>query len=116
MWIYTRDGFTSVRASAFDKDSVLLRFRTLRHAENYANACGVGRIQESHDTDYRYRFEVSRRVFANVMDREIQDLDYPNFKAAAAATGDDDYVSALHRTWGIHYDLQQSRKESTDEG
>lgn len=111
MWIYTRDGFASVRASALNKDNVVLRFRTRRHAENYANACGADRIQESHDTDYRYRIEVSRRVFSGVMAREIEGLDYPNFKAAVSATGDGDYVSALHQTWVIHYDLQQAERE-----
>lgn len=112
MWIYTRDGFVSVRASALNEDNVVLRFRTLRHAENYAAACGGGRIQTSDDTDYRYRIEVSRRVFAGVLGREVEALDYPNFKEAARATGDDDYVSTLHRTWGIHYDLQQSEREA----
>lgn len=107
MWIYTRDGFVSVRASAKSPDNVLLRFRTARHAQAFADKFREPRrIAVSDDTDYRYRFEASRRELASAMAREIGLLDYPNFKAAAAELNDDDYASALHRTWSIHHQLQ----------
>lgn len=116
MWIYMRDGFASVRASATSPESVVLRFRTERHAQAFADKFAEPRkIIASEDTDYRYRFEASRRELASAMAREIDLLDYPNFKAAAAELNDDDYASALHRTWSIHHQLQL-QENPTHEG
>lgn len=107
MWIYMRDGFASVRASATSPESVVLRFRTQRHAQAFADKFAEPRrIVVSEGTDYMYRFEASRRELASVMAREIELLDYPNFKMAAKELNDDNYASALHRTWSIHYQLQ----------
>lgn len=107
MWIYTRGGFVSVRASAFDQGSVVLRFRTLRHADSFAHRCGIDTIVTSDDSDYRYRFEVSRRTLADVLAKEVDGIDYPNFKASVEEADDENYVTALHRTWSIHHAMQK---------
>lgn len=107
MWIYTRDGFASVRASATSPDNVVLRFRTAKHAQAFADKLSEPRrILVSEDTDYRYRFEASRRELASLMAREIELLDYPNFKAAAEETQDASYVTMLHEAWLAHYKMQ----------
>lgn len=107
MWIYTRDGFTSVRSSAFDADKVVLRFRTARHADAFAaKFVPPRRVTVSDDTDYRYRFEASRRELAAVVAREIDDLDYPNFKAAVQETENASYSTTLHEAWFAHYKMQ----------
>lgn len=111
MWIYTRDGFVSVRASALDPAKVVCRFRTRKHAQAFADKYGADRIVTTDDTDYRYRFEVSRGVLAGRLADEIAELDYPNFKAAVSAAGDDvNYVAALHETWFVHHEMQQKER------
>jgi hypothetical protein len=111
MWIYTRDGFVSVRASALDPMNVVCRFRTRKHAQAFADRCKVNRVVTTDDTDYRYRFEVSRGVLAGQVAAEIALLDYSNFKAAVSAAGDDvNYVAALHETWFVHHEMQQKER------
>jgi hypothetical protein len=105
MWIFLRDGFSSVRA--VNNHAVMLRFRRMDHCDRFAARLGVDatEIAESDDTDYRYRFVVSRTRLAGLLAEEAQQIDYSNFKDAC---GCGDYRELLSDVWGEHRHFQET--------
>lgn len=103
MWIFLRDGFTSIRQ--VNDHAVMLRFRRRDHADRFAARLGIDEheIAESDHTDYRYRFVASRQAVGRLLADEIVRVDYDNFKSAC---GLGDYHDALSAIWQKHWQLQ----------
>lgn len=103
MWIFLRDGFTSIRQ--FNEHSVMLRFRRRDHADRFAARLGIDTndVDESDHTDYRYRLVASREAVGRLLADEVGGIDYANFKDAC---GLGDYHDALSAIWQKHWRLQ----------
>jgi hypothetical protein len=106
MWIMTTAGFFSIVADRDHPDQMLVRARDRDHLVRLSAQCDLsGAIHETPNADYACRMFLSREEFLRVLDRVGRDVDYPNFKDAAAHVFGHDaaYVQALHDVWGVMY-------------
>jgi hypothetical protein len=77
-------------------------------------------IEADKGTDYRYRIYVPKPLWTAVQQALAEELDYDNFKSAAAAherqhrnggDGDGLYVHALHDVWQVMWKLQERARK-----
>ena len=99
MWLFTSDGFVSIVA---DKDNtrgdrLLVRARDKMHITNVFPDAEVFSKQPS---DYQWRAWVSREDVEDAIARQVQGLDYTNFKDSIV---DDKYHDACLDVWGAMY-------------
>ena len=81
MWLFTQHGMVSVVQHREDPNMLLVRSRepnVLR--ELFKGLQKKTRIHKLPNADYRYRAMVDRDGFWDVMIRQINQIDYPNFK------------------------------------
>lgn len=92
MWMYFNDAFVSVVEHQDDSQTLLVRSRFRGHLENLLPGLD---IHKDTGSDYPFRVFISRRAFANVIQRRIlDDLNYTNFKASIP--NDTDRATAFH--------------------
>ena len=121
MWLFLPHlGFFSVvlarqgkgdPGAALDPNRVMIRARIRKHLATLKRrfpAIADVPILESRNADYRYRILLDKKVWVDLMPGLAEDIQYPNFKAAAAeAQGrDDPYVNALTRVWSAMHAIQ----------
>jgi hypothetical protein len=112
MWIFTPFGFFSAvcgrRDGQVDETTIMVRARKDDHLQALKRRFLLEEaIQESIDTDYRYRIILSKTRWAHIVSELAQEIDYTNFKAKVAeASSDGDYESALHRVWSVMHSIQ----------
>lgn len=99
MWVMLNDAWLSIVADRDDKDFLLVRSR---RRGDVARIFGVEEA-EDHAADYTFRAFVHRDQVAGVMSREVERIDYPNFKNSVK---DDQLHTAFSRVWSIGYGLQ----------
>lgn len=80
MWIMTTRGFWSVVQHRNNPTLLLVRARCREHLSAFPDR----EIRHTPDADYLYRVAVTRELFQHIMRREMNAIDYPNFKAAVA--------------------------------
>ncbi len=122
MWLFTQYGFYSVVCARVlqgdptrvDPNTFMVRARRRRHLELLQKrfpqlASAV--INETTDTDYRFRIVVPRPVWIEVTQELAAEIDYGNFKDRAhSRSGDDKYVDALHDVWAVMERLQRPNR------
>jgi hypothetical protein len=67
---------------------------------------GLGAIEETEYTDYRYRVRVPREVFAEALRDIALDIDYPNFKNSVARKQGKGRARVYEDVWQRLYGLQ----------
>lgn len=101
MWICTNVGFVSVVQSDKDPMTFKVRARRRKHLETlFPNHT----IQETENTDYKYRVFVDRVEMANTLKEWVMDIDYGNFKNSVE---DDDLHHLYEKFWVQHYRYQR---------
>jgi ADP-ribose pyrophosphatase YjhB (NUDIX family) len=110
MWLITPIGFFSIVQKSDDKtaDSLTIRARVRSDlvALQELYLPGLGPIQESANTDYRYRAKASRNDVAAAVAHFVRGLDYGNFKSEVAKTQGQKRSSLYHNVWDVLYKLQ----------
>ena len=110
MWLITRFGFFSIIQKPEDhlKDTLTVRSRV--HGDLVAlkqhYLPDLGEIQESSDTDYRFRATAQRADIAAAMTRIIDDLNYGNFKSEVSKQQGPKRASLYHEVWDVLHKLQ----------
>lgn len=100
MWIMTNKAFLSVVDKSTVKGCLLVRARRQQHLKAvFPNAT----IRESFGTDYRYRADIPRHEVAEVIARQIERINYSNFKDSVH---DKKYHDALMGVWHEMAELQ----------
>lgn len=94
MWIMSQDGFTS---AVFKNKKFQLRARDRQSLERMGFkgkqiVTGVG-------TDYPFRVYLTKRQYKRIVCRQIDAIDYSNFKNRVAVTRGRRYSDALHDVW-----------------
>jgi hypothetical protein len=122
MWLFTRYGFFSAACAqkkngAIDKDTIMVRSRTMRHLLNLQKRFSglAPEILVDSGTDYRYRIIIPKSQWVEVVSEIASEQTWSNFKNEAARfareNGDSTgYVHALHDIWGTMYELQKNEK------
>jgi len=77
MWIVLNDAFISVVEHRHDIDLLMVR---ARKEADLRTIFPVAKITHTPQADYQYRCVVERAVMKDAMAREIDRIDYPNFK------------------------------------
>ncbi|SRR5579885_3584294 len=86
MWVFTTRGFFSAveDTNSYKPGRVLVRGRVKKDMDNLrALAHDLGfdtHLEETPDRDYRYRVRMKKSVWAKLMARMAEEIDYPNFK------------------------------------
>ncbi len=110
MWLVTPIGFFSIVQKPGDKKNGTLTVRSRVRSDLAAlkqhYLPGLGTIQESHDTDYRFRAVAPRSEVSAAMARMVDGLDYSNFKSEVAKTQGHKRASLYHKVWDVLYHLQ----------
>lgn len=110
MWLITPIGFFSVVQKAEDKQRATLTVRSRVKGDLIAlkqhYLPGLGPIQESHDSDYRFRSVAPHGEVSAAMSRLVEDLDYSNFKSEVAKTQGHKRASLYHQVWDVLHQLQ----------
>lgn len=123
MWLITPVGFFSIVQKPGDKPKGTLTVRSRVRSDLAALKqhflTGMGPIQESHDTDYRFRAVAPRSEVSAAMARMVDGLDYSNFKSEVGKTQGHKRASLYHKVWDVLYHLQTdpafAEKESVAE-
>lgn len=98
MWIYTPTGFISAVAKRSNPTELTVRARDRQSLNGLVELTGApATIGEG--TDYPYRVVVSRETFKFWLSRQVDDLDYGNFKDEAHRVSGYEYASVLGRIW-----------------
>ena len=110
MWLVTPIGFFSIVQKpsdhAHDTLTVRARVRSDLVALKQQYLPGLGPIQESLDTDYRFRAVAPRAEVSAAMTRLVEELDYVNFKSEVAKRQGYHRAGLYHRVWDVLYTLQ----------
>jgi ADP-ribose pyrophosphatase YjhB (NUDIX family) len=110
MWLITPIGFFSVVQKPDDKHAGTLTVRARLRSDLAALKLhylpGLGAINESSDTDYRFRATAPRADVSAAMSRLVEALDYSNFKAEVAKRQGHARSGLYHDVWSVLYKLQ----------
>lgn len=110
MWLVTPIGFFSIVQKPGDKKNGTLTVRSRVRSDLAAlkqhYLPGLGPIQESHDTDYRFRAVAPRGEVSAAISRQVDDLDYSNFKSEVAKKQGHKRASLYHQVWDVLHHLQ----------
>lgn len=109
MWIFTRDGFFSVAATKFcQPEDVAIRARKREHLEGLMARHSIeSEILVFPEADYRFRIQIPKSLWGQVMLEEAMTLDYNSFKDAMADSGASaDYLRAMFTIWSTVHKIQ----------
>lgn len=96
MWIFTNRGCFSIVESK-EPGNMLVRSRIKGDIERVFPGY---KVLVNAGTDYKYRALVPRDVVAEVLLKEFEEINYPNFKNSC----DKKRASIYGRVWGALYD------------
>lgn len=107
MWLTTTRGFYSIVAHRDAPDMVLVRGRKRAHLEALQELCEYPLPDVSVDpkADYPFRMTVPKAVIARLAYEFVMDIDYPNFKTAAAKR-DRQATDVYHSVWSTLLKLE----------
>jgi len=101
MWICFNDGFISAVKSKNDPNMLVIRSRRL---EDLESVVGSDRhIEVNGGTDYKYRTEITKSEWAEIVSERIMDTDYTNFKNSVK---DVSLHNLYIKMWNLHYKYQ----------
>lgn len=110
MWLMTDFGFFSIvqKADDLDADTLTVRSRARQDMENLQSrhSLFVTPIQESSNSDYRYRAKAKREDVAKAIAATAQSINYSNFKSRVAKTQGDERADVYHDVWSALLPLQ----------
>lgn len=101
MWICFNDGFISAVQSKDNPDVLVIRSRRLEDLENVVGSDKS--IEVNAGTDYKYRTEISKSEWVQIVSDRIMDTDYTNFKNSVKSVP---LYNLYHKIWNLHYKYQ----------
>ncbi len=102
MWIFTKTGFISCVQHREKPDTMIVRARKLEHLAAFVGKQHAAEIFTLDFSDYKYRIELSRAIFQELVANQVEQLDYPNFKNSISDS-EHDYRQACGATWEVCY-------------
>ena len=113
MWLITPIGFFSIVEKPEDRASgtltVRARVRGDLEALQRKFLTALGPIQESSESDYRYRATAARADVAAAMTALVNDLTYSNLKREVSKRQSPARAHVYHLVWDVLYRLQAGK-------
>lgn len=103
MWIVTNKSFLSAVQDSNDHTKFVVRARIKGDLEAFFSGISVNVI-ESDDSDYRFRVFVSKDVFKTHMIKNINSIDYSNFKDSVK---DPERKGWYTKLWAVMFNVQE---------
>jgi hypothetical protein len=94
MWIFSQDGFIS---AVFKAGKLQLRARDRESLKRMGFT--DRRIRTGEGTDYPFRVYTTKRELKRLVCKQIDAIEYPNFKSRIRTTRGRVYENALHGVW-----------------
>jgi hypothetical protein len=113
MWLFLIDGFYSVVQDKDDTNTLLVRARNEDDAIRMADRLGHLPIEYSTTHDYAYRIRVPRAQFSGLMEEEVQDIAYTNFKNEVHEQRGFARSMIYSRVWAFMLDALQGHPRAT---
>lgn len=107
MWIMMNDSYFSVVKNRDKKDHLLVRARVEGDIER---VFPKAKVIEGAGTDYKYRASIPKWIVSKIMRKEIEKIDYDNFKDSIPAT-DDFRHDVYFEVWTKLMQLQRGENE-----
>lgn len=114
MWVFTNFGFYSVVQHNKKPNNFLIRARSkddlIRLILSYGEILNLSAkdIIVNDSADYRYRVEVDKSAWSNVISKISEDIDYYNFKDSVKDNLGSYRANLCHQVWDVMYELQES--------
>lgn len=112
MWIHTTKGFVSIVQHDDDADILIVRARCEADIKAFIDLLEVPVehwcLQRS---DYAWRCYVGRIAATKAIARAVSEIDYGNFKSAAATTLNPRRVGLLHRVWSVFLGIEADDRD-----
>lgn len=120
MWIFCKLGFFSAVQHREKPDVLLVRARIKGDLERLIRAIprddllhfGQPKVEITPDADYRYRAEIYKAVFSELLRDTAESIDYDNFKNAAhdGTVRDEAYMDVWRAMWSAQNFPKNRRK------
>lgn len=107
MWIFSETGFVSAVQHRDDPNKFIVRGRDRKSLEPLAKMARV-KIIENKGTDYPFRVFVTRKRFAQWVAKQVENLDYTNYKGRMYSTRPE-FSEALHDVWSDMHAVSPGR-------
>ena len=111
MWLFTETGFISTVRHYSEKEQLVVRSRDGESLASLSKFSGI-EIQKTPFNDYPYRLHVEESVFSLWLSRQLQQLDYTNFKNRVHDVRGDEFASALLSVWSIMHEIEDEGARS----
>lgn len=98
MWIFTDTGFVSAVRKPWAPDKMTVRARDKESLAGLSELSGEA-ISTSMDSDYPHRVVVADTVFKDWLLKNIEQMDYDNFKNRVAITRGKKFATLLGQVW-----------------
>ena len=102
MWIFTTEGFIS---AVYKDKTIQVRARDRKSLQNLASDC-KSKIVHTPLADYPYRLETDRRNLSSWLSRQIELLEYKNFKSEVEDVRGFDFAAPLHKVWDVMHEVE----------
>jgi len=112
VWVFSKTGFVSIVKHKYIPGSLMIRARVKEDLENFVAILdevtgSKHAVKETPDGDYAFRTTATKEAVTQALTRQINDLDYANFKNAVH--GDRDRDSAYMSVWSAMNGLQMDK-------
>ncbi len=116
MWLVTTTGFYSVVEKPGDRHAGTLTVRARARADlealRSASLPELGEIEEDGGADYRFRARAPRKAVAGAISRQIEGIDYDNFKSAIGERQGHARADVYHEVWRALFQIQTRQPNS----
>ena len=109
MWLFSETGFVSAVQHRDDPDTFIIRARDRKSLEPLAKFAKT-KIIENTGTDYPFRVFITRKQYAQWVAKQIESLDYTNYKSRMHTSRGADFCDALHDVWADMQAVSPNRK------
>lgn len=105
MWIFTETGFLSAVQKGPESSILTVRARDKESISDLASNYNL-KVVRTPMADYPYRVEIDKADFANWVSKEVQLIEYSNFKNQVAATRGHKFAKLLGSVWSVMLDAE----------
>lgn len=98
MWFFSETGFVSAVQDRKNPEKFVVRGRDRVSLEPLAKFART-KIIDNEGTDYPFRVYVTKKRFAEWVQKQIEALTYTNYKSRMYTTRGPEFVDALHDVW-----------------
>jgi hypothetical protein len=110
MWLFSETGFVSAVVDLKDKDLMIVRGRDKKSLQPLAKMAGV-KILNTPERDYPHRVFVSKEQFSKWVMKNIETMQYNNYKSRMYETRGSDFTHALSEVWSVMHQVSEGYRK-----